>query len=273
MRSRRYRIFGGMDAPARPEAREQGGRSARGRAVKQARQRLVLKLVGEQAVGSQQQLVDLLAVHGVRITQATASRDLAELGLVRVTDHRRPRYATAARLVADGQDGDDSRLRRLLADYPVRIGRSGLTLLLLSEAGTAGAIGQAIDESTLQEQEGTLAGDNTTLVPTARINNVNPPIKMMCKKSTRYSGACAATHNPAINNQCANHTLHANVVRVAGNFHGRMAIAIRAVAVAARTHDIHAHPNPYSRITEARISKPASPYAFFPCFIWKVGRA
>jgi arginine repressor len=46
----------------------------------------------------------------------------------------------------------------------VRIGRSGLTLLLVSEAGTAGAIGQAIDESTLHEQEGTLAGDNTTLV-------------------------------------------------------------------------------------------------------------
>ena len=60
--------------------------------------------------------------------------------------------------------GDDERLRRILADYPVRIGRSGLTLLLLSEAGTAGAIAQAIDESTLDEQEGTLAGDNTILV-------------------------------------------------------------------------------------------------------------
>ena len=52
----------------------------------------------------------------------------------------------------------------MLGDYPVTIGRSGLTLLLISEAGTAGAIGQAIDDSTLDEQEGTLAGDNTILV-------------------------------------------------------------------------------------------------------------
>jgi arginine repressor len=52
----------------------------------------------------------------------------------------------------------------VLADYPITIGRSGLTLLLVSEAGSAGAIGQAIDESTLDEQEGTLAGDNTILV-------------------------------------------------------------------------------------------------------------
>jgi arginine repressor len=63
-----------------------------------------------------------------------------------------------------GAKGDDRRLRRVLADYPLRIGRSGLTLLLVSDAGSAGSIGQAIDESTLQEQEGTLAGDNTTLV-------------------------------------------------------------------------------------------------------------
>jgi arginine repressor len=44
------------------------------------------------------------------------------------------------------------------------IGRCGRTLLLLSEAGTAGAIAQAIDASTLDEQEGTLAGDDTILV-------------------------------------------------------------------------------------------------------------
>jgi transcriptional regulator of arginine metabolism len=46
----------------------------------------------------------------------------------------------------------------------VRIGRSGLTLVLTGTPGTASVIAQAIDESTLREQEGTLAGDNTLLV-------------------------------------------------------------------------------------------------------------
>jgi len=136
----------------------------RTRRAKRERQQLERELVAEHAVTSQQQLVALLAQRGVTVTQATASRDIAELGLVKVASDARHVYASPDDLAVLPQSGRDERLRRALADYPVRVGRSGLTLLLVSEAGTAGAIGQAIDESTLQEQEGTLAGDNTTLV-------------------------------------------------------------------------------------------------------------
>jgi transcriptional regulator of arginine metabolism len=58
----------------------------------------------------------------------------------------------------------DDRLRRILTDVPVTIGRSGLILVLTGTPGTASVVAQAIDESSLQEQEGTLAGDNTLLV-------------------------------------------------------------------------------------------------------------
>jgi arginine repressor len=59
----------------------------------------------------------------------------------------------------------DDRLRRILADIPITIGRSGLILLITGTPGTASVIAQAIDESTsLTGQEGTLAGDNTLLV-------------------------------------------------------------------------------------------------------------
>ena len=58
----------------------------------------------------------------------------------------------------------DDHLRRLLDDLPVTIGRSGLILVLVSTPGTASVLGQAIDDATVQEQEGTLAGDNTLLV-------------------------------------------------------------------------------------------------------------
>jgi len=143
----------------RSMARQTPGSS---RDAKRARQRLVRELVGDQRVGNQQQLVRLLGDRGVKVTQATASRDIAELGLVKVASQGSHVYATPEEILA--VSGDDTRLRRVLADYPVRVGRSGLTLLLISEAGAAGAIAQAVDESTLQEQEGTLAGDNTILV-------------------------------------------------------------------------------------------------------------
>jgi transcriptional regulator of arginine metabolism len=138
------------------------GRSTRD--AKRDRQRLVRALVKEQRVANQEQLVRLLAERGVDVTQATASRDIAELGLVKVASQGSHVYSAPDGLGSASSGADDARLRRVLADYPVRIGRSGLTLLLISEAGTAGAIAQAVDESTLQEQEGTLAGDNTILV-------------------------------------------------------------------------------------------------------------
>jgi arginine repressor len=66
--------------------------------------------------------------------------------------------------VIESPQPTDERLRRILADIPVTIGRSGLILLVTGSPGTASVIAQAIDESSLTEQEGTLAGDNTLLV-------------------------------------------------------------------------------------------------------------
>jgi transcriptional regulator of arginine metabolism len=55
-------------------------------------------------------------------------------------------------------------LRRVLRDVPVEIRRSGLILVLVATAGTASILAEAIDLSTLDDQVGTLAGDNTVLV-------------------------------------------------------------------------------------------------------------
>lgn len=139
-------------------------RAGSSRAIKRERQRLVRDLVASTSVGSQQALVALLAERGFEVTQATVSRDIAELGLVKVAHDGGHVYTWPGDLSPSSPLPTDERLRRVLADYPVRIGRSGLTLLIVSEAGVANAIGQAIDESTFDEQEGTLAGDNTVLV-------------------------------------------------------------------------------------------------------------
>lgn len=133
--------------------------------LKLLRQRAIRKLVSSHAVSSQREVVNALLEQGFEVTQATVSRDITELGLhkaARADGHVYvvPVEAEAASAVA----GSDDRLQRILADIPVRMGRSGLTLVLTGTPGTASVIAQAIDESTLQEQEGTLAGDNTLLV-------------------------------------------------------------------------------------------------------------
>ena len=128
-----------------------------------ARQRAIRELVARLPIGSQHELADALRERGMDVTQATVSRDIAELGLVKVPRAERHVYVSAQDLAAAVPAGTDL-LRRLLADIPITVGRSGLILVLTGTPGTASTIAQAIDQSRFGEQEGTLAGDNTLLV-------------------------------------------------------------------------------------------------------------
>ncbi len=141
---------------------------------KRDRQRAIRDLVSGQPIASQLDLVERLTERGFAVTQATVSRDVAELGLVKAPRLGGHAYVLPETLTGVGPGGpgpggipsraSDERLRRILADVPVTIGRSGLILLVTGSPGTASIIAQAIDESSLTEQEGTLAGDNTLLV-------------------------------------------------------------------------------------------------------------
>lgn len=130
---------------------------------KQLRQGAVRELVAREAISSQQDLADRLAARGITATQATVSRDVAELGLVKAWRGGRHVYVLPDDLPRPAID-QNARLRRILADIPVTVGRSGLILVLTGSPGTAGAIAQAIDESTLGDHVGTVAGDNTLIV-------------------------------------------------------------------------------------------------------------
>ena len=140
---------------------------------KQQRQEAIRQLVATRPVGSQREVVDALSAQGFEVTQATVSRDITELGLVKAPGADGHVYLTLDRLAGVAGAGagaatapppSDLRLERILSDIPVTIGRSGLSLVLVGTPGTASVIAQAIDESSLREQEGTLAGDNTLLV-------------------------------------------------------------------------------------------------------------
>ncbi len=132
-------------------------------AGKRERQRVIREIVARDGVGSQQELADRLAVRGFVVTQATVSRDIAELGLAKVSRGDRHLYVLADDLARSPSEGNDH-LRRILSDIPVTVGRSGLILVLTGTPGTAAVIAQAIDESSLTQQVGTVAGDNTLLV-------------------------------------------------------------------------------------------------------------
>ena len=132
--------------------------------LKRLRQRAIRQVVASRPVGSQRELVDALVEQGFAVTQATVSRDVTELGLLKVPRSDGHAYVAPENVAAPPPAASDERLRRILGDVPVSVGRSGLILVLTGTPGTASVVAQAIDESTLQDQEGTLAGDNTLLV-------------------------------------------------------------------------------------------------------------
>ena len=142
-----------------------------GQDLKRLRQRAIRQLIASRPIGSQRELVDALTVQGFDVTQATVSRDIAELGLLKAPRADGPVYVSpedvasrAPSPLPSPTSSSDDRLRRILSDVPVTIGQSGLILVLTGTPGTASVVAQAIDESSLKDQEGTLAGDNTLLV-------------------------------------------------------------------------------------------------------------
>ena len=134
--------------------------------TKPQRQHRIARLLSEQAVTSQAHLVDLLAVDGVQATQATVSRDLEDLGAIKVrvaggdTVYAIPELPTEQRAPED-------HLRRVLGDWVVEVNHSGNLVVLRTPPGSAHVVGSALDRSGLPEVIGTVAGDDTLLVVVA----------------------------------------------------------------------------------------------------------
>jgi transcriptional regulator of arginine metabolism len=177
-------------------------------AAKRDRQRAIRELVARQSIGSQQELVDALRGRDVAVTQATVSRDIADMGLVKVWRGDRQAYVAPQDLGPVPTANSDDLLRRLLADIPVSVGRSGLSLVLVGAPGTANTIAQAIDQSSLSEQLGTLAGDNTLLVlfaDEARLERWFGRFRMLQGLPEPGGGPVAATTPDPVSTQSERH--------------------------------------------------------------------
>jgi transcriptional regulator of arginine metabolism len=130
---------------------------------KPQRQHRIARLLEEQPVSSQSQLVELLAADGVVATQATVSRDLEDLGAVKV---RIPGGTMAYAIPehAKQQGTPDDHLRRVMGEFVIDVGHSGNLVILRTPPGSAHVIGSALDRSGLAGVLGTVAGDDTVLV-------------------------------------------------------------------------------------------------------------
>ena len=129
---------------------------------KAARQRLVTSLIGRKRIGTQFELLDALAAAGCRVTQATVSRDIRELGLVKAVDPLgRPRYVLQERR---GRVDPRTTLTSILGQFEHRVTVAQNLVVLQSELGSAPAIGRALDELGHERIVGTLAGDDTCLI-------------------------------------------------------------------------------------------------------------
>jgi transcriptional regulator of arginine metabolism len=131
--------------------------------TKHQRQHRITRLLETKAVGSQSHLVDLLAVEGVEATQTTVSRDLEELGAVKV---RLPGGETAYALpeLPSHQVAPEDHLRRVLGEWVVEADHSGNLVVLRTPPGSAHVVGSALDRSGFPGVIGTVAGDDTVLV-------------------------------------------------------------------------------------------------------------
>jgi transcriptional regulator of arginine metabolism len=138
--------------------------------VKSKRHMKIVELVSQNVITSQQALCEALAREGIKVTQATVSRDIKELNLVRVpSGDGRYKYSL---LPGDPSHVYRDRFGRLFRESCLDIDKSGNLVLVKTLSGAASAVGEAIDNLKIQDVIGTVAGDDVVLVVVA--DNASP---------------------------------------------------------------------------------------------------
>lgn len=148
----------------------ENGRGVKGAAIartRAGRQSRIVELLSARAVRSQTELAALLAAEGIETTQATLSRDLDELGAVKL---RAADGGAGVYLVPEdgspvrGVTGGTDRLSKLLGDLMVSTDSSGNIAVLRTPPGAAHYLASALDRAALPFIVGTIAGDDTIAV-------------------------------------------------------------------------------------------------------------
>ncbi|HWQ58394.1 MAG TPA: arginine repressor [Clostridia bacterium] len=142
--------------------------------MKSERHAMILELIERNDIETQEDLARLLKEHGIGVTQATVSRDIKELRLIKVlTDTGAYKYAT----VDKAEAGLKERLVRIFSDSVVAITYSHNLVIIKTLSGSGSAAAEAIDSLHWNEIAGTLAGDNTIFLAVKDLKQVPDVLK------------------------------------------------------------------------------------------------
>ena len=129
--------------------------------MKAKRQALIREIVESQSIQTQEELAEALRVHGMVVTQATVSRDIKEMHLIKVlAEDGVYRYA----MIDKNDQGVGDKLIRMLSDSVVDINSANNLIVIKTLSGSAHVAAEAVDSLHWPEVLGTLAGDNTVLL-------------------------------------------------------------------------------------------------------------
>lgn len=129
--------------------------------MKTVRQVAILDIIEKQNIETQEELAEALRLRGIRVTQATVSRDIKELRLLKVlTPTGAYKYATADK----AENGLSERFIRMLAESLLSVASSNNLIVVKTLSGSANVAAEALDSLHWPEILGTLAGDNTILL-------------------------------------------------------------------------------------------------------------
>ena len=142
--------------------------------MKAKRQALIREIVENQSIQTQEELADALREHGMVVTQATVSRDIKEMHLLKVlSEEGGYRYATMDK----SEQGMNERLIRMLSDSVVDMSSANNLIVIHTLPGSAHVAGEAVDSLRWPEVLGTIAGDNTILVIVRSNENVDAVLR------------------------------------------------------------------------------------------------
>jgi transcriptional regulator of arginine metabolism len=137
--------------------------------MRYSRQNKIRELIGSHEIDTQEKLASLLRKNGYKVTQATVSRDIKELQLVKVmTASGKYRYAASA-----DQDRPRERFVKILRETVQSVAHSGNIIVIKTLSGCAGAAAEAIDSLHFANILGSVAGDNTILLVAGEKANID----------------------------------------------------------------------------------------------------
>ena len=138
--------------------------------MKTMRHAMILEIIESKKVETQEELAEELGKRGIAVTQATVSRDIKELRLLKVlSDDGTYRYATAER----AEKGMGDRFIRIFSESLLSIANAGNLIVIKTLSAAASSAAEAIDSLKWPEIIGTIAGDNTILVIVKNIEDVD----------------------------------------------------------------------------------------------------